>query len=301
MGSLAADLKAEREKRNISLDQIAANTRISLHYLECLEEGRYGDLPGGMYNRAFLRAYCESLTLNQQEILQRYEAEIATHIEKHPKVKVQVSQKNSSLKPNPILIWSLALLISAFAIFLSRHWIAAVFSPYFSEGPEASLPQKMAPTSQVAQPTSKPLPEATQSSQTPPDALVQNAPETPQEAVTATANSPGLKPPDTPTALLPDTARSTQQAHLELELAITEQCWVSVEQDGIRSFRKLMDPGESQRFYATERFLITVGNAGGAHFRINGQTVKPLGKRGEVVRILINETNLQDYLVQTPG
>ena len=132
MGSLAADLKTEREKRNISLAQIAADTRISLHYLESLEEGRYSDLPGGMYNRAFLRAYCESLNLNQQEIMQRYEGEIGSPTEKLPKSRVHIPQKTSSLRPNPVLIWSLALLISAIGIFFSRHWIADVFSPYFS-------------------------------------------------------------------------------------------------------------------------------------------------------------------------
>ena len=92
MGSLAADLKTEREKRNTSLAQIAADTRINLHYLESLEEGRYGDLPGGMYNRAFLRAYCESLNLNQPEIMQRYEVEVAAPMDKLPKPRVHIPQ-----------------------------------------------------------------------------------------------------------------------------------------------------------------------------------------------------------------
>ena len=107
MGSLAADLKTEREKRNTSLAQIAADTRISLHYLESLEEGRYGDLPGGMYNRAFLRAYCESLSLNQPEIMQRYEVEVAAPMDKLPKPRVHIPQTSSSLRLNPVLIWSL--------------------------------------------------------------------------------------------------------------------------------------------------------------------------------------------------
>ena len=144
MGSLAADLKTEREKRNTSLAQIAAETRINLHYLESLEEGRYGDLPGGMYNRAFLRAYCESLNLNLPEIMQRYEVEVAAPMDRLPKPRVQIPQTSSSLRPNPVLIWSLALLISAIGIFFSRNWIAAVFSPYFSRRPAASLPHELA-------------------------------------------------------------------------------------------------------------------------------------------------------------
>jgi hypothetical protein len=91
------------------------------------------------------------------------------------------------------------------------------------------------------------------------------------------------------------------QSSLQLEVGVTEQCWVSVEQDGSRSFRKLMSPGEVQRLYAAEQFFIIVGNAGGVHLKINGKPARPLGKSGEVVKILINEKNLNDYLDQTPG
>ena len=95
MGSIASDLKLERQKRNISLAQIAADTRISLHFLESLEEGRYSELPGGMYNRAFLRAYCERLNLNQQDILNRYEAEISPPMDRVLKSKVHINQENT--------------------------------------------------------------------------------------------------------------------------------------------------------------------------------------------------------------
>ena len=62
-----------------------------------------------------------------------------------------------------------------------------------------------------------------------------------------------------------------------------------------------MDPGEVQRLYAAEQFFIIAGNAGGVQLKINGKPAKSLGKPGEVVKILINEKNLQDYLDQTAG
>jgi hypothetical protein len=82
---------------------------------------------------------------------------------------------------------------------------------------------------------------------------------------------------------------------------VTQQCWISIEQDGIRSFRKLMNPGDVQRLYAAEQFFIIAGNAGGLRLKINGRPAKALGKPGEVVKILINEKNIQDYLDQSPG
>ena len=300
MGSLAADLKTEREKRNIPLAQIAADTRISLHYLESLEDGRYGELPGGMYNRAFIRAYCESLNLSQQEVMQRYEEEVASPMEKLPNSRVHIPQASSSRKLNPILIWSLALVISAIGIFLSRNWIAAVFSPYFSHRQSATLPHQVEQKPAAAPAALKPPPEVTQAAEP-----------TPVSANTRSESaSPGPSPAAQPASSQPATDRTAVaaevtppplQSSLQLEIGVTEQCWVSVEQDGSRSFRKLMSPGEVQRLYASEQFFIIVGNAGGIHMKINGKSAKPLGKSGEVVRILINEKNLHDYLDQTPG
>jgi cytoskeleton protein RodZ len=134
MASVASELKAEREKRNIPLAQIAADTRISLRYLESLEEGRYGDLPGGIYNRAFVKAYCEILNLDQQEIMRRYDAEMSPPSEKQAKSSKHLPEMRSS-RLSPVLIWSLMLLISASGVFFSRKWISNIFSPYFSHAP----------------------------------------------------------------------------------------------------------------------------------------------------------------------
>jgi cytoskeleton protein RodZ len=299
MGSLAADLKTEREKRSISLSQIAADTRISLHYLESLEEGRYSELPGGMYNRAFIRAYCESLNLDQQEIMQKYEDEIAAPVEKLLKSRVHIPEPNSPLKLNPALIWGLALLISVAGIFLSRHWIAAVFSPYFSHRPAATLPGELEQKTAATAVPAKPSPEVTQAPE--PSPVSENASSESAPPAQAMNQPSSAQPAVAPAATVPESTPPPLQSSLQLEIGATEQCWVSIEQDGSRSFRKLMDPGDVQHLYASEQFFVILGNAGGVHLKINGKPAKPLGKSGEVVKILINEKNLHDYLDQSPG
>jgi cytoskeletal protein RodZ len=304
MGSVASDLKSERQRRNISLAQIAADTKISLHYLESLEEGRYGDLPGGMYNRAFLRAYCERLNLNQQEMLSRYEAEISPPLDKVLKSKMHLYQKSATLKPSPVIIWSLMLLISAAGLFFSRKWIAGVFSPYFSRKPAVIMSQeiaKPAPPAAATKPGAQALVQATVSQVSPESG-------TSESAVVQPANSSGSAPlaasvpvPKTQNANEPDLAIPSSPSLLRLEIGISEKCWISVDRDGSPAFRKLMDPGEIHSFNANEQFLLIVGNAGGAHLKINGKSTKPLGKSGEVVKILINEKNLQALLDQTAG
>jgi cytoskeletal protein RodZ len=153
MESVASYLKSAREKQNISLAQMAADTKISQHYLESLEEGRYMDLPGGMYNRAFLRAYCERFNLNQQEVLNRYEAEISPPLDRLMKSKVHIPKEDRSLNLSPVLIWSFMLLISATGLFFSRKWIADVFSPYFSR--KSIVAPQRSPSPLLRQPLSK--------------------------------------------------------------------------------------------------------------------------------------------------
>lgn len=297
MESVASYLKSAREKQNVSLAQMAADTKISLHYLESLEEGRYKDLPGGMYNRAFLRAYCERFNLNQQEVLNRYEAEISPPPDRLIKSKVHLPKKDRSLNPSPVLIWSFMLLISATGLFFSRKWIADVFSPYFYR-------RSIVAPSEIAKP---PTPAASIQLQAP-LASPPTAAETSPDMVSAnSAVSPGVPAPDSlihsspsdPNA--PGTADSSRQAPLRLEIGISEQCWVSIDRDGIPAVRRLMDPGEIQSIEAKEQVFLIVGNAGGVQLKINGKPARSLGRSGEVVRIRIDEKNLRELLDPSAG
>ncbi len=299
MESVASTLKSEREKRNISLSQIAADTRISLRHLESLEEGRYGDLPGGMYNRAFLRAYCDKLNLDQKEIVRRFEEELelAPHAERLPKQKVFVPQNTRSLKISPIAVWSLMLLISASGLFFSRKWITAVLSPYFTRTQTASVrleparPSDNVQANEPSLPTSSP---ATEISVTP-GAATDGLP------ASNAASLASMDGPNHLTVLSSSSELASGVPLLQLEITATQECWISIEHDGNLAVRKLLVPGEVQSLNAAERFLIRVGNAGGVNLKINGKPAKPLGKAGQVIDLLINKNNLPELIDQTAG
>jgi len=306
MGSFALELKSEREKRNVSLAQIATETRISLRHLESLEEGRYGDLPGGIYNRAFLKAYCEFLNLDPTHIMQRYEDEISAISERALKSKVHIPQQTRSLSISPTLIWGFLLLISATGLFFSRNWIAAIFSPYFSHTPvttaryESVKPAGAPKHSETHSPiAAAPVLPPAQPETTITQPALQNAP----ASTVSDAPAPALSARSGEAAYAPVTPFSipTTAQILQLEISVTEKCWVSIDRDGTPAFRRIMEPGEVQSFRAAEKYLIVLGNAGGAQLKINGQPAKSLGKPGEVVKILIDRQNLRDILAQTAG
>jgi cytoskeleton protein RodZ len=298
MASVASELKSQREKQNISLAHIAEDTRISLRYLESLEEGRYADLPGGIYTRAFLRAYCERLNIDQKEILRRYEEEISPLVEKFPKSKVHIPPQSPAQRPNAIISWISLLLILTAVIFFNRNWFVSVFSPYFhtrvpSLRFEAPKEPALSPPSSVQ---SSPQP----FEQPPLSSALSSTPETPAQLPTAP-----LKNPDqtaaTPAGNKLDTALSVAKQPLQLDLIGIEKCWISIFRDNIPALRKEIAPGEIQSLKATEKFFVIIGNAGGIRLKVNGKSLKATGRSGEVRKLLIDEKTLPDLLDPNAG
>src|SRR5437867_12212452 len=69
MPSLGEQLRAQRERKGITLEQAAADTRIREKFLTALEAGDYPALPGAVYTRGFLRNYAEDLDLETDELV----------------------------------------------------------------------------------------------------------------------------------------------------------------------------------------------------------------------------------------
>ncbi len=74
MGSFGERLRREREMRGIGLDEIATATKISTRNLRALEEEKFDQLPGGIFNKGFVRAYAKFLGIDQDQIVAEYEA-----------------------------------------------------------------------------------------------------------------------------------------------------------------------------------------------------------------------------------
>ncbi len=66
------ELQRERERRGISLDAIADGTKVAPRYLRALESDDVRNLPGGIFNKGFVRSYCRFLGLNEDDWLQRF-------------------------------------------------------------------------------------------------------------------------------------------------------------------------------------------------------------------------------------
>jgi hypothetical protein len=70
--SFGRRLRAERERRRIALEAIAANTKIGIGLLRGLERDDVTRWPSGVFRRAFIRSYAEAIGLDPEETLQEF-------------------------------------------------------------------------------------------------------------------------------------------------------------------------------------------------------------------------------------
>src|SRR4030088_1303318 len=75
IGDFGGKLREARERRGVSLRQIANATKISVGVLEALERNDISRLPGGIFGRAFVRSYAVEVGLDPEETIQEFIAQ----------------------------------------------------------------------------------------------------------------------------------------------------------------------------------------------------------------------------------
>ena len=68
-------LKREREMRGVTIEEISVATRISTRFLEALENEQWEELPGGVFNRGFIRSVARFLGLDEDALVAEYALE----------------------------------------------------------------------------------------------------------------------------------------------------------------------------------------------------------------------------------
>ena len=120
--SIGEQLRLAREQRGIGLREICDQTRISVHYLEAIEANDYKRLPGGVFNRSFIKAYARCVGYDEREAIEGYTRYLREHGETsddvnthpmHSKVYTDTPATRSPLLTVFLAIVILALLTGA--------------------------------------------------------------------------------------------------------------------------------------------------------------------------------------------
>jgi cytoskeleton protein RodZ len=71
-GTIGEQLRLAREERGIPLREVSDQTRISVRYLEAIESDDFNRLPGGIFNRSFVKAYARYVGYDEKEAVEAY-------------------------------------------------------------------------------------------------------------------------------------------------------------------------------------------------------------------------------------
>ena len=127
--SIGEQLRLAREERGIGLREICDQTRISVHYLEAIEANDYKRLPGGVFNRSFIKAYAKCVGYDEREAIEGYTRYLREHGDSsddvnttpmHSKVYTDTPATRSPLLTVFLAILILALLTAA--ALAALHW-----------------------------------------------------------------------------------------------------------------------------------------------------------------------------------
>lgn len=254
-------LRSEREKKGLSIKDIEKATSIRALYIECIEEGRYDELPGEAYTKGFIRNYANFLKLDASALVGQYMNE------NHP----EAVQPEPAAAPQP-----------APAERPARRPAA----------PAPSKPQRTERQTFTDDDFQRRLNERSGHGKliailitivvlaggvyyvlgSDSDTASKPATKTTQQAKKPTASQPA-----------PAAAPEKQYDDVELTAKFTGNCWTQVKADGKVIFEGTVKKGETKEWKADEKLVVTAGNAGAVSLSVNGQDLGQPGGEGEVV------------------
>ncbi len=125
--TLGEKLRQAREERGISVSEVADQTRISPLYIKLIEENDYRTLPGGIFNKGFVKSFAKFVGVDEQEALQEYAALLNTQnvsVEDEPKTyrpQVLTDDRSSSGLRTIIFAAVILGLMAAGILFLKNY------------------------------------------------------------------------------------------------------------------------------------------------------------------------------------
>ena len=253
-------LRALREARGGSLDDMARATRVGFHQLEALEGEQFAELPAPVFVKGFIRAYCHFLGEPADEALRRYQGVSG---EKVVERRVAVMSRGPSRSASPLMLSLVLLLIFGFALL-------AVNLGLRRGTPKAPGPATVAKVERPSPSLASPAPAT---------------PVVPAEAPSAPVATPSVTPTAPIVAPTPAAAADNPPGQ-RLVVRAVEPTWIRVQADDGRIVEELLPLGATREWTAERRFLLTVGNAGGIEIELNGRPMPRLGERGAVIRQL---------------
>jgi cytoskeleton protein RodZ len=300
MTSIGDTLRRERQRRNLDLNQVSRELKISARFLEAIEQENFERLPAGMFAKSFVRQYARLLGLDEEEAASEVQRALAPQSEVPqfatgaqseikaaplpdfyvPKVeswqRVSDGLGFSWSSPLPALALVVVAMLGCSLVYgwwqRSRHPVtpAAVSTAHSQAQPAAAAPAK---PETVAEPATQPAASsATDSIPAPSEPPAKPEPSVTTPAPTATAGGGGP---------------------VKVAVTAAEPVWILARTDGKFSFSGTLEANETRTVEAESIVLLRLGNAGGVTITLNGKSIGEVGPKGQVRTVQLTSGGFQ--------
>lgn len=239
--------------------------------LEALERNDVKRLPGGLFTRAFVRAYATEVGLDPDRAVQDF-------LEQFPHDSVLAGGPGRPIEDNEAIESDRRIAETCIRLILLSLPVAAVVIYFGMRQPATPVPTGDVHASAAERAPTEIEPTTSTA-------------ETPTDAVQFARAPVGGSVAD------PATAVGAGSSELMLVIAPQADCWVSVTVDGEKAPSQLLVRGQRREARALREIVVTVGDAGACAYTLNGRTGRPLGARGKVVTRRITLENYRTFLM----
>ena len=309
MPAFGENLRREREMRGVSLEEISGATKISLRFLDAIEREDFTKLPGGIFSRSFIRSYARYLGLDEERVVAEYQLAARPQVE-FDLHRMPAGSPNVGRRParNWLIPTVLAVLLLAggYALFRYTSRTSEAQAPSLPPPMPVTTPKPAAPEAAPAPPAAGETPAAPGTPPAAGGATPEATPGAPGAVGTPAAPNAAAHPdagtapganPTTPPAAIPEKPTAITPAidsDLVLQVAVTDRTWISADADGKTVLQRALDPNEVVTLKAHKSFTVTTGNAQSTILTLNGETLKPLGRSGEVKTVHLTRDDLKN-------
>lgn len=255
--SFGQEMRRLRESAGLTLQDIAAETKISVRILTALEEGKFQYLPEVVFTRNFVGQYARTIGFDPERLTSWFDEawerfELASGA--HPALEIDEVGPKRPLPWRFLLPLVLALIVV----------IAVVVFVFGGRGRSRVPGASRTPNRPTASLTSVPV-----------SPVPSEAPFVPTTGV-GTSESP------------PD------QGQVEFAVSVRSgsECWLRYRDREGRSEQRLLEGGQSATYRLPEPVLLTLGNAAAAEVASGGTTYDQLGAEGEVVHLEVTRQGI---------
>ena len=263
------ELRRERELREVTREQLADVTKVSVRQIEALETGRFEQLPARVFARGFVLALARHLGLDAERTAAAFNHVHEEWSAEREKSKASVSTAASSdrirlSRPRRNVSLNTTALGVGVALVLAVLTGAAAVLKGRTAPPAGDAARSEAPA-EVA----TPVPEALR---LPPSVAAATVP--------VSSDTPLVEP----AAAKPGPQGAAPAGGRVLTLTFSEDCWTEVSVDGRVVAAELYRKGTTRRFEGGRTFVLTLGNAGGVTVDVDGAAIGAVGHLGQVVK-----------------